>query len=153
MRKRSSIRPSLFVPAVLLLAIVPAFAQQKTPPACAAIDFRPVADGMSDGEQEAGMYKSRFGRITVAGVVKNGKAEDYVMAFNGKKPEPVTSLPKSVESCLSAKKVPAPPANAQAQACGGSKLRVVIDNSGGKKYALLYGLQGRSWRFCHAGQI
>jgi hypothetical protein len=136
----------------LLLASAPAFAQQKTPPACSAIDFRPVADGMADGEQEAGMYKSRFGRITVSGVVKGGKAEDYVMAFNGKKPAAVASLPKSVEPCLQQKKVPMP-ANAQAQSCGGSKLRVVIDNSGGQKYALLYGLMGKSWRFCQAGQI
>jgi hypothetical protein len=146
-----SFRASLFALAAVLVS-APAFAQQKTPPSCAAIDFRPVADGMADGEQEAGMYKSRFGRIEVRGIVKNGKAEDYAMAFNGKKAAPLTSLPKSVEKCLAEKKVPVP-ANAQAQACGGSKLRVVIDGSGGQKLALLYGLQGRSWKFCHAAQV
>jgi len=136
----------------LALAATPALAQQKSPPACAAIDFRPVADGMADGEQEAGMYKSRFGRIEVRGVVKNGKAEDYVMAFNGKKATPLASLPRSVDKCLAAKKVPAP-SNAQAQACSGSKLRVVIDSSASQKLALLYGLNGRTWRFCQAVQV
>ncbi|MBI1779734.1 MAG: hypothetical protein HYR63_30750 [Proteobacteria bacterium] len=138
--------------ASLVVAASPAEAQQKSPPTCAAIDFRPVADGMSDGEQEAGLYKSRFGRIEVRGIVKGGKAEDYAMAFNGKKAAPLASLPKSVEKCLAEKKVPVPTSAAQ-QACGGSKLKVVIDSSASPKIALLYGLQGRSWRFCHAAQV
>src|SRR5262249_57282546 len=34
----------------------------KAPPACAAITFRAVPSGMTDGEQQAGMYKSRHAR-------------------------------------------------------------------------------------------
>jgi hypothetical protein len=135
-----------------VVAGAPASAQQKQPPACAAIDFRPVADGMSDGEQEAGMYKSRFGRIEVRGIVKNGKAEDYAMAFNGKKATPLTALPRPVDKCLAEKKMPVP-SNVQAQACGGSKLKVVIDSSASQKLALLYGLQGKTWKFCQAAQV
>ena len=39
---------------IALLASPALAADKKGPPSCAAIDFRPVAQGMGDGEQEAG---------------------------------------------------------------------------------------------------
>ena len=44
----------------------------KEPPSCAAIKFRAVPSGMTDGEQDAGLYKSRFGRIELKATVKTG---------------------------------------------------------------------------------
>jgi hypothetical protein len=134
---------------LVLLAMPALAAEKKGPPACAAIDFRPVAEGMTDGEMESGMYKSRFGRIEMMASVKGGKANDYYAVVNGKKLKPVSSLPKSAEECAAAKRVAAP-AKA-ADACTGSKLRVIIDSSGKDKVLMLYGLQGRSWSFCRAG--
>ena len=140
----------VLVALALVLLAVPAFAaEKKAPPACAAIDFRPVAEGMSDGEMESGMYKSRFGRIEMMATVKGGKASDYYAVVNGKKLKPVASLPKSAEECAAAKKVSAP--GKGADACTGSKLRVVIDSACKDKVLMLYGLQGRSWSFCRAG--
>ncbi len=138
--------------AALAIVVMPALAQQKQPPACEAIDFHPVANGLPDGEQEVGMYKSLFGRLEVRAVVKGGRALDYLMAFNGKKAQPLTSLPKSVEGCLAKKKVPMP-TNPDQQACGGTKLKVVLDGSASQKLALLYGLRGKIWRFCQAAQV
>jgi hypothetical protein len=126
-------------------------AEKKGPPACAAIDFRPVAPGLIDGEHEAGLYRSRFGRIEVKARVKGGDAETYFFEFNGKKPAPLASVPKSVEACLKDKKVG--PADKPQAACKGSKLKVVIDGSAKDKVALLYAQQGREWRFCHAAAV
>ena len=46
---------------------------QKAPPACAAITFRPLPSGMTDGEQQAGMYKSRHARLALHAQVKQGE--------------------------------------------------------------------------------
>jgi len=47
------------------LAAIPAKSATKAPgkaaPACSAISFRPLPPGMPDGEQQAGIYKSRHG--------------------------------------------------------------------------------------------
>jgi hypothetical protein len=65
----------------LAVAVFPAAAATKAPakaaPACAAITFRPLPPGMSDGEQQAGMYKSRHGRLELRGEVKQGTPVDY----------------------------------------------------------------------------
>ena len=60
---------------VALAAFVPAATAKgpaKAPPACSAITFRSLAAGMTDGEHEAGMYKSRYGRLELYGEVKQG---------------------------------------------------------------------------------
>ena len=36
------------------------------------LTFRPLTSDAGEGEQDAGLYKSRFGRIVVKGTVKGG---------------------------------------------------------------------------------
>jgi hypothetical protein len=125
-------------------------AAEKTPPACAAVTFRPVPSGLADGEQNAGRYKSRFGRIDVVATVKSGEAQSYFVEVNGKPPAAVAgALPPSVEACAKAKRMGAigtPPDH-----CIGDKLAVLIDHSGDKRYVLLYAHRSGEWRFCSAG--
>jgi hypothetical protein len=137
--------------AAMLAASGEAGAQaKKEPPACALIKFRALPEGVGEGEQEAGMYKSRFGRVNVMGTVKNGRAENYFVTVAGKKLAPVTALPASVASCAQTKKMPAPTA-AMASACAGSRLAVLIDRAGDKRILALYALEGRKWTPCGAG--
>jgi hypothetical protein len=125
-------------------------AAAKEPPACAALTFRPVPSGLSDGEQNAGLYKSRFGRIEVMAKVRNGEAETYYVEVNGKPPAPVKgALPASVATCAKAKRMGAvgtPPEH-----CLGDKLAVLIDHTGDERYVLLYAHHGSEWHFCSAG--
>ena len=58
---------------------------QKAPPACAAITFRPLPSGMTDGEQQAGMYKSRHARLALHAQVKQGEPVDYFVVAGGKR--------------------------------------------------------------------
>ena len=55
----------------------------KAPPTCAAITFRPLPPGMTDGEQQAGMYKSRHARLELRGEVKQGTPVDYYVTVGG----------------------------------------------------------------------
>jgi|SRR5579883_1856993 len=128
----------------------PASAADKEPPSCAAITFRPVPSGLNDGEQNAGLYKSRFGKIEVVAEVKSGEPQNYFVAVNGKKPTALTGKPPaSIESCAKAKRLGAlgaPPAN-----CVGDKLAVLIDHAGDQRYIVLYAHRGSEWHFCSAG--
>jgi len=135
---------------VALLA-APAFAaDKKGPPSCAAIDFRPVAQGMNDGEQESGMYKSRFGRIEMMATVKGGTPTDYQAVVNGKPLKALATLPQAAIDCAATKKVPATARSASP--CGdAAKLRVVITSSGADKILATYGLKGKSWSLCKMG--
>ena len=125
-------------------------AADKEPPACAAITFRPVPSGLSDGEQNAGLYKSRFGRIEVMAAVKNGEAVDYFVDVNGKRPAAISgALPESVAACAKAKRLGAaanPPEH-----CLGDKLAVLIDHTSAQRYVLLYAHRGSEWHFCSVG--
>jgi hypothetical protein len=122
----------------------------KGPPACAAIKFRAVPAGMSDGKQPAGMYKSRFGRLELSATVKGGTAADYRVEANGKPlGAPPASLPATAAQCAAQKKLPAP--EKPAASCSGERFTVLIDHEGDERLALLYGLQGNSWQFCSAG--
>lgn len=139
--------------AATVVAATPTTAQKKEPPSCAAISFRPIPAGMPDGEQDAGLYKSRFARIEIKAQVRNGQPETYYMLLNGKKPAPVSGpLPKSVEPCLQAKHVKLP-VKAQEGTCTGTRFRVVIDSSGSQKLAMLFGLHGNEWRYCSAAAM
>ena|SRR5690348_9649979 len=134
------------------LAAAPAFAAAKEPPRCVKIEFRPVASGMTDGEQDAGLYKSRFGKLEVRATVKQGEAENYYVVVKGQQPQPVTGkLPASAEQCAREKKVSAP--GTPVDKCTGQKLATVIDSAGQKKLIMLYALQGREWKFCRAGSV
>ena len=141
------------VATLMLIAVasgVGARAADKEPPACAAITFRPVPSGLSDGEQNAGLYKSRFGRIEVMATVKNGEALDYFVDVNGKRPAAISgALPESVAACAKAKRLGAaanPPEH-----CLGDKLAVLIDHTSAQRYVLLYAHRGSEWHFCSVG--
>ena len=123
---------------------------QKAPPACAAIAFRAVPSGMTDGEQQAGMYKSRHARLELHAQIKQGEPVDYFVIAGGKRLAAApASLPEAAASCAASKKMPAP--GAPASSCTGQRFTVVISHAGKDRLALLYGLDGANWRFCSAG--
>ena len=125
-------------------------AAQKAPPTCAAIAFRPLASGMTDGEQQAGMYKSRYSRLELHAQVKQGEPVDYFVIAGGKHLAAApASLPEAAASCAAAKKMPTP--GAPASPCTGQRFTVVVAHAGKDRLVLLYGLDGSNWRFCSAG--
>jgi len=146
---------SLVARAVLIgLAVVapglPAWAQaKKEPPSCSAITFRPLVPDMGEGEQEAGLYKSRFGRILVKGTVKGGRVESHFVTVNNNHPAPAANLPASVASCAAAKKLPAP--GRPVESCLGDRLQVLVSHDADKRYVLLYAREAGKWQLCSAG--
>ena len=138
---------SLPVPSAIAATKPPA---QKAPPACAAITFRAVPSGMTDGEQQAGIYKSRHARLALHAQVKQGEPVDYFVLAGGKRlAAGPASLPEAATSCAAAKKMPAP--GAPASSCTGERFTLVIAHTGNERLAMLYGLDGTTWRFCTAG--
>jgi hypothetical protein len=138
----------------LALAVSPAIAAPKgagkAPPACAAIYFRPLPPGMTDGDHQAGMYRSRLARLEVYGEVKQGNPVDYYVMAGGKRIGGAPAdLPEAAVSCAAAKKMPKP--EAAASSCTGQRFSVVIAHAGDQRLALLYGEDGGSWHFCSAG--
>jgi hypothetical protein len=128
----------------------PAQAAETKPPACAAISFRPLTGAPTDGEMDAGLYRSKFGRIEIKTIVRDGRPGDYFMLVNGKAPAPIKGeIPKSAYGCLESKHVKVPP-RSQSPTCTGSRLRVVIDSSGKEKLLMLFGLHGDDWKLCQA---
>jgi hypothetical protein len=135
---------------VALLTSPALAADKKGPPSCAAIDFRPVAQGMSDGEQDAGLYRSRFGRIEMKASVKGGAAQDYQAVVNGKPLKALSTLPQAAVDCASTKKIPAT-ARAPSPCGDAAKLRLVITQHGADKVLATYGLKGKAWNLCKMG--
>ena len=124
---------------------------QNGPPACGALSFRAVASGAPDGDQQAGFYRSRYGTLALHADVKQGKPIDYFVLADGKRlGAGPANIPDWATSCAAAKKLPAPVA-AGASPCTGDRFRVVLAHQGGTRLALLYGLDGSTWRFCSAG--
>jgi hypothetical protein len=136
--------------AVVLLPATSAWSQAKTPPSCSQITFRPVHPDAGEGEQDAGVYKSRFGRIVVKGTVKGGRVENHYVTVNNTRPAAAQSLPASVTACAKAKKAPAP-GQAMASSCVGDRLQVLVSHEGDKRYVLLYARDGGKWQLCSAG--
>jgi hypothetical protein len=127
-------------------------AAPKGPPTCAAIEFRPVPSGLSDGEQTAGLYKSRFGKIELHAAVKQGEPTDYFVVANGKRLTTASAaLPEPALACAAAKKLPKP--DAATAACTGQRFKLVVAHAGKDRLGLLYALDGASWRFCSAGSF
>jgi hypothetical protein len=105
---------------------------------------------MSDGEQQAGMYRSRHARFELRADVKQGTPTDYYVTTGGKRIAAApSSLPEAATSCAVAKKMPKP--EAPASSCAGQRFTVVVAHAGNQRLALLYGQDGGSWRFCSAG--
>lgn len=118
---------------------------------CAAIAFHPVAPGVGAGEQEAGYYKSRLGRIEVRASVRNGTASRYYVSLDGAVLGPVHgTLPPLVAACAKAKRL-SPPLHPDSS-CVGDRLVVLIADAEGHHYLLLYARRGRAWHFCSAGR-
>ena len=125
---------------------------QKAPPACAAITFRPLPSGMTDGEQQAGMYKSRHAQLALHAEVKQGEPVDYFVVAGGKRlAAGPASLPEAAASCAAAKKMPTP--GTPASSCTGQRFTVVVAHAGNERLAMLYTLDGSAWRFCTAGSF
>ena len=150
MRTMISVGAGLAVALAAFAAVAAAKGPGKPPPACSAITFRPLAAGMTDGDHEAGMYKSRFGRLELYGEVKQGNAVDYYVAASGKRVGAASgNLPDAAVSCAAAKKMPKP--EAPASSCTGQRFRVLVAHAGDQRLALLYGEDGGAWHFCSAG--
>jgi len=134
----------------LLNPIAGQSAPPSQPPNCAAIAFRPILSRSGDGQQDAGLYKSRFGRIEVKALVKDGTTQKYFVEINGKELAPVTgALPPSLATCAAAKRLSAP--GAADTDCTGDQVTVLIDHSGEERYVLLYVHRAGAWHFCSAG--
>ena len=122
----------------------------KAPAACGAIHFRPLPPGVPDGEQQAGMYKSRNGRLELRAVVKQGNSVDYYVTTGGNRIAAApANLPETAAKCAAAKKMPKP--EAASSSCTGQRFTVVVAHSGDQRLALLYAQDGSTWRFCSAG--
>jgi hypothetical protein len=135
-----------------IIAGAPAEAADKGPPACAKIVFRALPSGQNDGEQEAGIYSSRFTHLELKATVKSGEPQDYYVSTHNKKLAPLAgAIPAAAADCAKTKKMPAP-AKAAAS-CTGQHFATVIAHSGKQKVVLLYGQNGREWQYCSAGSL
>jgi hypothetical protein len=134
-----------------LIALPLHAAEKREPPSCAAIAFRPVPAGLNDGVQDAGLYKSRFGRIVVKANVKDGAVQSYFVEINGKPLTDVAAadLPKAATNCAKVKRMSAPAK--PLDPCEGDRLTVLITHGNDKRFFLLYGHTGGSWQYCSAG--
>ncbi|MGH7088588.1 MAG: hypothetical protein ACREFQ_06780 [Stellaceae bacterium] len=140
--------------ALIALVLPASAAERRAPPACSAIAFRPIPSGATDGVENAGLYRSRFGQMEVKADVQNGVAKNYFVEIDGKRPTPVApqDLPKEVAACAKLKRLSAPVKTETP--CLGDRLTVLTSHIGDKRYYLLYGHQGRGaggWHFCAAG--
>src|SRR5437868_15208674 len=82
----------------------------KSAPSCAALAFRPVPAGASDGEQTAGMYRSRFARLELRASVQNGAPANYYVVAGGTRLAAAQGLPEAATNCATLKKMPKPQA-------------------------------------------
>lgn len=121
----------------------------KPAPSCAALSFRPVPTGMSDGEQTAGMYRSRFARLELRATVQNGTPANYYVVAGGTRLPAAQGLPEAAANCASLKKMPLP--KVAAESCTGDRFTMVVAHGGDKRYAMLYAANGSNWRFCNVG--
>jgi hypothetical protein len=121
----------------------------KTAPACAALAFRPLPSGTTDGEQTAGTYKSRFARLELSATVQSGSPVTYYLAADGKRIPGGSPVPQAAADCAAAKKMPKP--GTSQSSCTGERFTSVLVHAGEKRIALLYALNGDTWKFCDAG--
>jgi hypothetical protein len=131
-------------------AAAPRHRAENGPPPCGALTFRTVAAGAADGEQQAGFYRSRYGTLSLHATVKGGQPTDYFVLADGKPLAAApAALPDWAAACAAAKKMPKP--QTAAASCTGERFRVVLAHAGSERLALLYGLDGGSWKYCRAG--
>jgi hypothetical protein len=146
---------SIGVAAVVALAAFGAASSAEAadgPPACAKIIFRALPSGQNDGEQEAGVYHSRFTHLEVKATVKSGEAQDYYVTAHNKKLGALSgTIPATAANCAKDKKLPAPAS--AAASCTGDHFATVISHSGKDKVVLFYGGNAGKWSFCSAGLL
>ena len=124
----------------------------KPAPACAAIAFRALPGGGADGEQTAGLYKSRLARLELRATVHNGAPSNYYLVANGNRLAGAkTDLPAAAESCATAKKMPKP--QTASASCTGERFSLVVAHAGDRRYALLYATEKATWTYCGAGNF
>jgi hypothetical protein len=129
-----------------------AVAADKGPPSCAKIFFRPLPPGQNDGEQEAGIYTSRFSHLELKASIKSGEPQDYYLTAHNKKLDALKgTVPASVAQCAGSKKLPAP--GKAAASCTGERFAAMIAHAGKDKVAVLYALHGKEWTACSAGTL
>jgi hypothetical protein len=151
MRSAQTLIAAIIAGAVGVWGSVASAADNKPPPACAALTFRPVTPGLTDGEQDAGLYKSRFGKIALKAEVRNGAPLNYFVEVNGKPPTTLMgALPESVAICAKAKRLGA--VGDRPPACLGDRFAVLVDHTGEQRYILLYAHDRDEWRFCSVGR-
>jgi hypothetical protein len=122
----------------------------KPAPACSAIAFRALSPGISDGEQTAGLYKSRLARLELRATVQNGAPANYYLVANGNRLTGAKNdLPTVADSCAAAKRMPKP--DTASASCNGDRFSLIIAHAGNERYALLYGGEGTTWKYCGAG--
>ena len=122
----------------------------KPAPACSAIAFRALPTANGDGEQIAGLYKSRLARLELRATVQNGAPANYYLVANGSRLNSATSgLPTTAGNCAAAKKMPKP--DTASSSCNGDRFSLIIAHAGNERYALLYGGEGTTWKYCGAG--
>ena len=140
---------------VISMATSTGWAGGKPPPAkqapvCSALAFRALPAGSGEGEQTAGLYKSRLARFELRATVQNGAPANYYLVANGSRLSVAKgSLPAAADSCAVAKKMPKP--DMVAASCNGERFSLVIAHAGNERYALLYGGEGATWKYCGAG--
>jgi hypothetical protein len=124
----------------------------KPAPACSAIAFRALPGGGTDGEQTAGLYKSRLARLELRATVHNGAPSNYYLIANGNRLAAAkTDLPAAAESCATVKKMPKP--QTASASCTGERFSLVVAHAGDRRYALLYATENATWRYCGAGNF
>jgi len=141
--------------AFLVAASAPAAAQAgKQPPTCGAVNFRPLENPAGEGEQQAGLYRSRFARIQVMAEVAGGQVRNYHMLLNGQRAAKAgEAVPKGAEACLRSKNVKVPVETLAAGQCTGSRFRVVTDRSVQPATAMFFALQGEVWKLCETSPL
>lgn len=147
----------LGIASVILLADSAGWAGSKPPPAkpapaCSAITFRslPAGAGEGEGEQTAGLYKSRLARLELRATVQNGAPANYYLVANGNRLSSAKgSLPAAADTCAATKKMPKP--DIVSASCNGERFSLIIAHTGSERYALLYGIEGTTWKYCGAG--
>jgi hypothetical protein len=143
------------VAAVLGLAALgaaPSAEAADGPPACAKIVFRALPSGQNDGEQEAGVYHSRFTHLELKAEVKSGEPQNYYVTAHNKKLDALSgAIPADAVNCAKAKKLPAPAS--AAASCVGDHFATVISHSGKQKVVLLYSINAKASAYCSAGLL
>jgi hypothetical protein len=124
-------------------------AAAKAAPACSSLGFKALPTAGAEGEQTAGLYKSRLARLELRATVQNGAATNYYVVANGTRPASAQGLPETAASCAATKKMPKP--QTTAGACTGDRFTVVVAHAGQQRFAMLYAQHGGAWSYCGAG--